>query len=114
MIVPTSEQGSGISETLEKRINAVVPNPADRFMLPGKNGCFVSFNGISTELRNKLNLSGKLKSATTSADHNAARNVDMPDDEMETPAVLINVVPGSFNGYALTTIWEWLDLKSKE
>lgn len=33
---------------------------------------------------------------------------------METPSVIINVGIGGFNGYAVTTIWEWLNLKSME
>lgn len=48
LIVPTLEQVSGISEVLEDRINAVITDSSDRFMLPGRNGCLVKFNGIST------------------------------------------------------------------
>ena len=48
LIVSTLEQVSGISEVLEDRINAVITDSSDRFMLPGRNGCLVKLNGIST------------------------------------------------------------------
>ena len=107
LIVSAAEDGSsGISKTLEERINKVIPNSSDRFMLPGRNGCFVKFDGISTELRDKLNLSGK-ESNPTQASSDSLSN---PSDEI-TPAVILNVVPGGYNGYALTTLWEWLNIK---
>ena len=112
LIVPADEDEKGIGMALEAKIKEVIPSESDRFMLPGRCGCFVSFNGISTELRDKLNLNGEIKHKM-----NAEAGVTFTDTALldsECTAVIINVSVGTYNGYALTTLWEWLNLKTKE
>ena len=95
-----------ITEDLEKRIRGVVANTSDVFILPQRNACYVAFDGISTQLRDKLNLAGTSKIDPNTSDQNIEPSV-IP----AIPVVITAVVPGGYNGYASTDIWEWLNLK---
>lgn len=83
-------------------------------MLPGRAGCFVSYDGISTELREQLHLSGNpdAQQVQTSASDQPSLP---PDDNSNMPitAVITLVVPGGYNGFAVSSLWEWLNLKAK-
>ena len=52
MIVPTED-----ADRLERVVTKTF-EPADRFILPGKQACFVKFNGTSQEIAQKLDLAG--------------------------------------------------------
>ncbi|WP_146741071.1 hypothetical protein [Anaerobiospirillum thomasii] len=103
MIVPVGT--SIITQELEDRIKSVIASPSDMYMLLNRNACYVAFNGISTELRDRLNLGGKNNPHMSDSEISEAPNIP------PISAIIISVVPGGFNGYAPTDIWEWLNLK---
>lgn len=61
----------------------------DRFILPGRQACYVKFSGTTKELSDVLDLAGTIKK-----------------ENRPCPAI-ITVVTG-YGGFALTTLWEWL------
>lgn len=119
LIIPTASQEgeiATINQELEKRIENVVTESKNRFMLPGRSGCFVAFDGISTELRDKLNLVGnrKIIQKVEKTQEQSIPTVPEADQNAPITAVIISVFPGGYNGYALSSLWEWLNLKTKE
>ena len=61
----------------------------ERFILPGKQACYVKFSGTAKELSDALDLAGTIKK-----------------EDRPCPAI-ITVVTG-YGGFAPTTLWEWL------
>lgn len=97
LIIPL--ESTTINKELEDRIDTVIKNSSDKFIFPNKNACLVTFNGISTELRDQLHLSGSA-----------------PEDKEKfepIAASIFFVAPGGFNGYGPSQLWEWLTVKSK-
>ena len=87
MVVPTED-----AERLARLVSASFEEE-NRFVLPGKQACFVRFAGTTQELSAKLDLDGT-KSKT-----------DRP-----CPAVITLV--NTYGGYAPSSLWEWLKVKS--
>lgn len=83
MIVPTED-----ADRLERVVTKTF-EPADRFILPGKQACFVKFNGTSQEIAQKLDLAG-----------------DQNKEDRPCPAVITLVT--TYGGFAPTALWEWL------
>ena len=61
----------------------------DRYIRPGKQACFVRFNGTTAELATHLDLIG-----------------ERSKENRPCPAVITEV--GIYGGYAPTALWEWL------
>lgn len=83
MIVPTEDAerlATLVTKSFEEK---------DRFILPGKQACFVKFSGTTKELSDVLDLAG-----------------DVKKEDRPCPAV-ITIVTG-YGGYAPTALWEWL------
>lgn len=83
MIVPTED-----AERLE-RVVTMGFDEKDRYILPGKQACFVRFDGTSQEIAQKLDLSG-----------------EQSQDDRPCPAVITLVT--IYGGFAPTSLWEWL------
>lgn len=83
MIVPTED-----AERLARVVTAGFEEK-DRYILPGKQACFVKFDGTSQEIAQKLDLPG-----------------DQSKDDRPCPAVITLVT--TYGGFAPTTLWEWL------
>lgn len=98
-----------ISEDLKNRIKQEIPNSNDRFFLPQDNGCLVKFDGIGLELRDRLILTGSKFLKENFPEVVKERN--LTDDIPSIPALITTVVPGGYNGFALSQLWEWLNLK---
>lgn len=86
MIVPTED-----ADRLERVVTKTF-EPADRFILPGKQACFVKFNGTSQEIAQKLDLAG-----------------DQNKEDRPYPAVITLVT--TYGGFAPTSLWEWLNTR---
>lgn len=83
MIVPTED-----SERLEALVKSLF-NDEDIYVLPNKGAVFVRYSKTSSELAEELDLSGqRLK------------------ENRPCPAVVTLVT--TFNGFAPTSLWEWL------
>ncbi len=61
----------------------------DRYILPGKQACFVRFDGTTAELATHLDLIG-----------------ERSKENRPCPAVITEV--NIYGGYAPTSLWEWL------
>ena len=83
MIVPTED-----AERLAVLVTKAFEEK-DRFILPGKQACFVKFSGTTKELSDALDLAGSVKK-----------------EDRPCPAV-ITIVTG-YGGYAPTALWEWV------
>ena len=88
MIVPTED-----ADRLERVVSKAF-EPADRYILPGKQACFVKFNGTSQEIAQKLDLSG-----------------DQNKEDRPCPAVI--TLLSTYGGYAPTALWEWLNTRKE-
>ena len=86
MIVPTED-----ADRLERVVTKTF-EPADRSILPGKQACFVKFNGTSQEIAQKLDLAG-----------------DQNKEDRPCPAVITLVT--TYGGFAPTSLWEWLNTR---
>ena len=83
MIVPTEDAerlAMLVTKTFEEK---------ERFILPGKQACYVKFSGTAKELSDALDLAGTIKK-----------------EDRPCPAI-VTVVTG-YGGFAPTTLWEWL------
>lgn len=89
MIVPTED-----AERLERVVTKTFPNEQDRYILAGKQACFVRFNGTSQEIAQKLDLAG-----------------DQSKDDRPCPAVITVVT--TYGGFAPTSLWEWLNTRKE-
>lgn len=85
MIVPTEDP-----QRLERLVCREFPEEKDRYILPGKQACYVKFSGTTKELSEKLDLQGIKK-----------------EGDRPCPAV-ITIVTG-YGGYAPSALWEWLN-----
>lgn len=83
MIVPTED-----AERLDMLVTKTFEEK-ERFILPGKQACYVKFSGTAKELSDALDLAGTIKK-----------------EDRPCPAI-ITVVTG-YGGFAPTTLWEWL------
>ncbi len=83
MIVPTED-----ANRLERVVTKAF-DQSDRYVLPGKQACFVRFKGTSQEIAEKLDLVG-----------------DKTTDDRPCPAVITLVT--TYGGFAPTALWEWL------
>ena len=88
MIVPTEDADRLV------RVVSKAFEPADHYILPGKQACFVKFNGTSQELAQKLDLAG-----------------DQNKEDRPCPAVITLVT--TYGGYAPTSLWEWLNTRKE-
>lgn len=88
MIVPTED-----AERLERLVRKAF-EPSDLYVLPGKQACFIKFNGTSQDLTERLDLAG------------AKNKEDRP-----CPAVITMVT--TYGGFAPTTLWEWLNTRKE-
>lgn len=88
MIVPT-EDADRLARVVTK---AFVQD--DRFILPGRQACFVKFNGTSQEIAHMLDLAG-----------------DQNKEDRPCPAVITLVT--TYGGYAPTALWEWLNTRKE-
>ena len=76
------------AERLERVVTASF-DEKDRYILPGKQACFVKFDGTTAELSSHLDLTG-----------------ERSKENRPCPAVIIEV--NIYGGYAPTALWEWL------
>lgn len=83
MLVPTED-----ADRLARVVSSAFQE-TDRYILPGKQACFVKYGGTSQELSRLLDLEG------------AAQTTDRP-----CPAVITLLT--TYGGYAPTSLWEWL------
>lgn len=86
MLVPTED-----AERLEKVVTKAFDSK-DCYVLPGKQACFVRFDGTSQEIAEKLDLAGSKSK-----------------EDRPCPAVITLVT--TYGGYAPTALWEWLKVK---
>lgn len=77
------------------RIVAKSFDEKDFFILPGKQACFIKFDGTSQEIAQMLDLSG----------------VNNKEDR-PCPAIITLVT--TYGGYAPTSLWEWLKSRMGE
>lgn len=87
VIVPTED-----AERLERVVTKAFPEK-DRFILPGKQACFVRFDGTSQEIAQTLDLAG-----------------DQSKEDSPCPAVITLVT--TYGGFAPTALWEWLNTRT--
>lgn len=85
-IIPTEDP-----ERLE-RVVIKAFSEKDRYILPGKQACFVKFDGTSQEIAQKLDLAG-----------------ENSKEDRPCPAVITMVT--TYGGFAPTSLWEWLNTR---
>ena len=88
MIVPT-EDADRLERVAKKSFDS-----SNLYVLPGKQACFVGFDGTSQELAEKLDLAG------------TNNKEDRP-----CPAVITLVT--TYGGFAPTSLWEWLNTRKE-
>lgn len=108
LVVPL--QNRELTEELERRIHLAIPDANDVMIPAERNYALVSYNGLSNELRDALNLTGLRPLANTSAQEvNKNENSVPPVANEQILAMVVNLLPGSFNGFGPGEIWEWIN-----
>ena len=91
MIVPTED-----ADRLEALVKSVFKdNPDDIYIVPNKGACFIRYAKTSSELAEELDLAGQKSK-----------------ENRPCPAVVTLVT--TYNGYAPTTLWEWLKTRMEK
>ena len=92
LVVPL--QNRELTEELERRIHLAIPDANDVMIPAERNYALVSYNGLSNELRDALNLTGLRPLANTSAQEvNKNENSVPPVANEQILAMVVNLLP---------------------
>jgi|GEM_PF-3810745 len=105
LVVPL--QNTVLPQELERRIREIATE--DNVMIPKeRNYALISYEGLSSNLRDALNLTGQ-KLAHLNSLLDKKENSIPPSENEQILAMVVNLFPGNYNGFGPNEIWEWVN-----